>query len=216
MKRLVLFVEGEGDFVAVPSLISRVQLELPAHLQGHLFLDGDPIRAGGVHNITGKRSKNLINWLKVANKRGNLGTVLIVLDGDAEKVEGTAFCGFRVARMLADRAREAGAGVVFSIGVVFLQPEFESILISVAKQLSDIRPDTILPANIEESPRDAKGWLNDNLKEGYRSTSDQARLTRQVTNWTPAKSLRCFRRLTHALEQLTQAVQSGQHIISPS
>lgn len=216
MKRLVLIVEGHGEISAIPSLVAQVQAALPLHLQGNLFLDGIPIRVRGIHNIMGRKSNKLINALGIAGKRSNLGAVLVVLDGDADQVEGASFCASTVAKVLASRARQARAGEMFSFGVVFLQPEYESILISVAEQFAELKTDIPLPSNIEEAPRDAKGWLNANLKEGYRPTADQARLTRLVTDWTPANRLRCFRRLTHAIEQLATAVQSGQHVVSPS
>jgi hypothetical protein len=40
-------------------------------------------------------------------------------------------------------------------------------------------------------------------------------LTRAVKDWTPARSLNCFQRLEHALEELAVAVMTSQYVVSP-
>src|SRR5437660_3470034 len=110
MKRLVLLVEGDGDVQAVPSLVGKLLTELPDDYQGQLFLDNAPMRIGGVHQITGKRQGDLARHLGNAAKRPKFGAALLVLDGDAERVEGQLFCAVEVARTLAQRATTAGAG----------------------------------------------------------------------------------------------------------
>src|SRR5206468_4107275 len=99
------------------------------------------------------------------------------------------FCAATCAQLLAGRAIEAGAGSLYSLAVVFLRSEYESLLIAVADQLPKIRPATRLPPDIEQAPRDAKGWLDDNLTDGYTSTDDQERLTRAVKDRSPARRL---------------------------
>src|SRR5262249_16084932 len=114
MKRLVLLVEGAGDVQAAPSLVGRLLTQLLDDYQGQLFLDNAPIRIGGVHKITGNKQGDLARHLGNAAKRPNLGAALLVLDGDAEQVEGQLFCAVEVARTLAQRATAAGAGERFS------------------------------------------------------------------------------------------------------
>jgi hypothetical protein len=217
MKRLVLFVEGEGDVQAVPALIGRFLSEMPPDLQGHLYLDNRAFRVGGVQQLTGQRQRqdNYLNHLKNAARRQHLGAILVVLDGDVDRVEGQPFCPVPVARLLADRGREAGAGALFSLAVVFLRQEYESLLISVADQLPGLKAGALRPAQVEDAPRDAKGWLNQHLNAGYRSAEDQLSLTKALTNWAPARQLRCFRRLEHAIAELAKAVATGQHVASP-
>lgn len=215
MKRLVLLVEGDGDVQAVPSLVGRLLTQLPVDLQGQLFLDNAPMRIGGVHQITGKKQGDLARHLGNAAKRPKLGATLLVLDGDADRVEGQLFCPVEVARTLAQRATAAGAGVRFSFAAVFLRQEYESLLLAVADQLPGLNPGVTLPPAPEEHPRDAKGWLHENLADGYNPTDRQLELTRAVTDWAPVRLLNCFQRLEHALMELAVAVTTSQHIVSP-
>ncbi len=215
MKRLVLLVEGQGDVAACPSLVGELLTKLPENLQGQLFLDNAPMKIGGVHQITGSRQADLVRHLGNANKRPKLGAALLILDGDAERVEGQPFCPVETARVLAQRAVGAGAGSTFSFAAVFLRQEFESLFIALASQLPELKAVAEPPAQPEESPRDAKGWLHDNLTNGYNPTQHQLELTRAVRDWVPAAQLRSFRRLESALAQLAMAIASGQHITSP-
>jgi hypothetical protein len=215
MKRLVLLVEGEGDVQAVPSLVGQLLAQLPDDCQGQLFLDNAPMRIGGLHQITGKRQGDLARHLGNAAKRPNLGAALLILDGDADRVAGQPFCAVEAARALAQQATKAGAGARFSFAAVFLRQEYESLLLAVADQLPGLKPGVALPPAPEESPRDAKGWLHENLADGYNPTDRQLDLTRAVTDWTPVRLLRCFQRLEHALTELAGAVATGQHLVSP-
>lgn len=215
MKRLVLLVEGEGDVAAAPSLVGVLLTRLPEDLQGQLFLDNAPMKVGGVHQITGRRQNDLHRHLGNANKRSKLGATLLVLDGDADRVEGQPFCAVESARIIAQRAAARGAGTTFSFAVVFLRQEYESLLIAAANQLPGLKAEVTLPPHPEESPRDAKGWLHQHLGDGYNSTEHQLELTRAVSDWTPARSIRSFRRLEHALAELASAVATDQHILSP-
>lgn len=216
MKRLVLLVEGDGDVKAVPALVGELLTQLPHDLQGQLFLDDAAMKVGGVHQITGNRQGDLLRHLGNANKRSKLGAALLVLDGDAHRVEEAPFCAVKVARNIAQRVVSAGGGSVFSFTAVFLRQEYESLLLSVADQLPRLKADAVLPSNSEEVPRDAKGWLDRNLKDGYLPTENQLELTRAVRDWTPVRALRCFKRLEHSLTELASAVAANKHIVSPS
>jgi Domain of unknown function (DUF4276) len=215
MNRLVLLVEGAGDVQAVPALVGRLITQLPDDLQGALFLDNAPMKIGGVHQITGKRQGDLARHLGNAAKRSKLGAALLILDGDADRLEGQPFCAVEAARTLAQRATAAGAGTRFSFAAVFLRQEFESLLLAVADQLPGLKSGVPLAAAPEEAPRDAKGWLHENLADGYNPTDRQLDLTRAVKDWTPVRSLNCFRRLEHALVELAAAVKTRRHITSP-
>jgi hypothetical protein len=215
MKRLVLLVEANGDVEAVPSLVGRLLVQLPEELQGQLFLDNAPMKVGGLHQITGRRQGDLTRHLGNAAKRPKLGAALLILDGDADRIEGQPFCAVAAARTIAQRAITAGAGMRFSFAVVFLRQEYESLLLAVADQLSGLKPGATLPSSPEESPRDAKGWLHENLADGYNPTDRQLELSRAVRDWTPVTSLNCFQRLEHALKELAIAVATSRHIVSP-
>lgn len=218
MKRLVLCVEGEGDVEAIPALVGRLLSELPPDLQGHTFLDNRPLRVGGVEKITGKnRQSEWTRFLQNARMRRDLGAVLLILDGDADTVEDMPFCAAHVARMLAVRAAEAGGGTAFSVAVVFIRQEYESLLIAAAKHLPGISAETKLPADVEESPRDAKGWLDKHLPDGCTPTTDQILLTQAIDDWQSVREShnRSFRRLENALVELVTAVSTGNHVCTP-
>ncbi|MBY0457723.1 MAG: DUF4276 family protein [Gemmataceae bacterium] len=216
MRRLSLLVEGQGDVAAVPALVGQLLADLPAELQGHLFLDDAPLKTGGIHQLTGRRSGDFVRLLGVANKRPKLGAALLVLDGDTETIESNPFCAVAAARLLAERARDAGAGTIFSFAAVFLRQEYESLFIAVADQLPGYTPKGTTPPDPEETPRGAKGWLHERLADGYNPTDRQLVLTRAVKNWEPARALKSFRRLEHALVELATAVALGEHVASPS
>lgn len=215
MKRLVLFVEGDGDVRAAPSLVGELLTRLPDALQGQLFLDNAPMKTGGVDKITGKRQADFLRHLGNAGRRSKLGAVLLILDGDADRVEGRPFCAVEAARTIAQRAAAAGAGSRFSFAVVFLRQEYESLLIAAANQLPGLKSGVTLPPAPEEAPKGAKEWLHANLVDGYNPTDRQLELTRAVHDWSAVRMLKCFQRLEHALTELATATASGQHVISP-
>jgi hypothetical protein len=218
MKRLVALVEGEGDQAAVPNLIARLLAEHPAECQGSLFVDDRGTRKiGNVHEISGRLQSEWLRHLRNAANRANLGAVLLLLDGDSDTFEDQPFCAAVAARTLAERARQAGAGVGFSVGVVFLRQEYESLLIASYPTLPERREGVARPTNPEESPRGAKKWLAENRDGGYKETRDQAILTQAAgLDLIRAANLRSFRRLEHALLELAVAAQTGQHISSPA
>ena len=77
MKRLVLFVEGDGDVEAAPSLVGELLTQLPDTLQGQLFLDNRPMKIGSVDKITGKLQADLPRHLGNAAKRRKLRAILL-------------------------------------------------------------------------------------------------------------------------------------------
>ncbi len=111
----MLFVEGESDAESVPILVKRILTDVNAW--GDVILDEAAFRVGNVHNLTGRKQAEWLLKLGAARRRPDVAAVLVVLDGDERKVEGQPFCAARVARLLAERAREAGAGTQFSVRV---------------------------------------------------------------------------------------------------
>ncbi len=220
-RRLVLCVEGDGDVAAAPILVKKLLTEL----QGWdcLFLDPAPIRIGGVTNLFGKKAANWCQKLLVAAKRGNLGGVLLLQDGDTAPLPGQPFCAKEVGASLTERARTTGAGTQFSVSCVFALQEYESWLIAgveslAGKPLPDGRTGACAPAgDLESAPRNAKGWLSQQMENGYKETTHQEPLTDMVDlTVVRQRNLRSFRRLESALRELIEAIRSGQHIVSPA
>jgi hypothetical protein len=163
--------------------------------------------------------------LAASLKRRNVGGVLLVLDGDVKKVEGDVFCAAKVARSLASEAASVGGGVTFSVAVVFARQEYESWLIAgidslAGQRLSDgrmIAKNAKAPeGDLEESPRNAKGWFSGVIEGGYKPTRDQGALTDLVDLKAIRKrKLRSFRRLESALAGLVSAVRNDKHTATP-
>ena len=224
-KRLVLCVEGEGDVAAAPLLVKRLLTELQAW--DCVWLDPNPLRMGGVTSLFGRKAENWSKKLELAAERGGLGAVLLLQDGDVGAIPGQLFCPASLGRDLSQRARNVGAGKLFSVASVFARQEFESWLIAgvgslAGKPLPDGRPG--IPAGVaapagdlEQNPRDAKKWLKQRLPTGYAETTDQALLTQIVEiKAIRQRGMRSFRRLENALNQLVNAVRTGQHIVTPA
>lgn len=226
-RRLVLFVEGPGDHAAVPILVRKLLTE--ANAWDAVRLDTNPMTVGDVGSLVKGDGKEWKRYLEAA-KRGRkpLGAVLLLLDGDVKRVGKEVFCARTFAARFAAQAKEAGAGTLFSVGVVFARQEFESWLIACVDRLAGnslpggrdgIRAGTRPPVqDVEEAPRDAKGWLGEHLADGYKELIDQPLLTRLMVDHLDAvrqRGLRSFRRLEDALKQLVEAVRSGVPIVSP-
>jgi hypothetical protein len=70
----------------------------------------------------------------------------------------------------------------------------------------------------ELAPRGAKGWFDDHMSGGYKPTVHQRALTELVDLATIRARVprpRSFHRLTHALQELCEAIKTGRHIATP-
>ncbi len=187
MRRLILFVEGEGDTEAVPALVRSL---LTAQGEWYdVLLDDRPFRVGSVDKLVKNDFRDWKRFLGAALKRSDVGGVLLILDGDTEKIGGKHFCAATVAKDRAGAAKDVGAGQRFSVAVVFAIKEYETWLIAGAASLAGqrladgrlIKSNAKAPeGNLEAGPRDAKGWLNDIVEGGYKPSRDQAALTKLV------------------------------------
>ncbi len=224
MKRLVLFVEGQGDVKAVPVLIRRLITDQEGW--NNLSIDENPFEIGSVNNMIKENYSGWKKKLKSCMKKENTGGVLVILDGDIKKVSGEDFCAAEVAKSLAEAAKEVGAGKMFSVAIVFAVQEYETWLVAgieslAGKKLPDGRsvnaqakaPD----GDLEVNPRNAKGALGTIIEGGYDQVLDQASLTQLINiDFIRSRKLRSFQRLESALSSLIDAIRSGDHIASPS
>src|SRR5947209_16777438 len=99
MKRIVLFVEGEGEADAVPKLVRKLLTGQGAWET--VGLDEAPFRVGQINKLVKENYREWKRKLEASRKRRNVGAVLLILDGDVKKVAGKAFCAAEVARSLA-------------------------------------------------------------------------------------------------------------------
>lgn len=225
MKKLVLFVEGEGESEAAPILIKRL-LTLKNAWET-VTLDESPFRVGSINHITKNGFREWNHKLQACLKRKNVGGVLLLLDGDIRTVNGIAFCAAELAKSLAKESKSVGGGKIFSVAIVFACQEYESWIIagisslvgkmlSGGRQIQDGALNQIVP-NPEIAPRDAKGWLSKFIEGGYRPTMDQAELTRLIDIETIRhQNVRSFVRLENAVDQLVNAIKVGSHIATPN
>lgn len=230
-KRLILFVEGPGDIGAVTALTKKLISHIDAW--DAVFLDPNAFKVGGVENLTGRLTTNWHNKLKASMKRKNVGGILLLLDGDRKHVMAgkslskQPFCAADVARRLAEEAREVGAGSTFSVACVFARQEFESWLLAgieslCGKKLPDGRAGVRDSARLseqdtDESPRDAKKWLSQNMERGYKPSTDQEPLAQLVSlEAIRACGPRSFRRFERAVREICEAIRSGDHVATPA
>ena len=221
MKRLLLFVEGEGDVEAGPVLVRKI-LHGTDFYQ-HLFIDDSPFRVGGLHKLRTCCEARI----KAALKRSNTAAILILLDGDLETWDGKPFCPRLVASEITKLAIPLGAGTTFSIATVIARQEFESWLLAGTESLAGrdfsdgrlgVREGAVCPsADPENSPRNAKGALGELMHSSYKVTTDQRELMEFVDlDVIRRRELRSFRRVESAVKQLFEACRTGNHIATPA
>lgn len=226
-KLVIAFGEGEGEELALPTLIKRVLRESIATGDNIPEIHVEP-RAWRVGHLEKLRKDNGQYWkdkLLLACQR-RASAVLLLLDGDHPSNLGTPpHCAGTVAGQLATLARDIGGGSVFSVAVVIARAEMESWFLAGADSLKGGRDGNGLllkdnsqapTGDLESSPRDAKGWLNKNMPLGYKPTADQIRLAHRVDlKLIRERKLRSFQRFENAIAQIQSALTSGRHIATP-
>ena len=230
-RKLILFGEGAGDRGSLPILTSKILTRL--RCQDALSVSREFFEVGNIHSLlqVDRKTDQIVatkwlNLLRAAGKQRPYG-ILVVLDGDVRfpPQSPDAFCAATAARKLADIARrEAGAGQVFSLGVVFACKEYESWLVAGIESLAGkrlpngqvgVRAGTEL-GRADPQTRGEK-WLAQQLTQSYKKTEHQAALTRHLDiEQVVGRKVRSFERLIHAVQQLAEAARSGGYVCSPS
>lgn len=220
MKRIVVFVEGDGEAAAAPILVRRILTEQEAF--DSVYVDSNTFIVRGLGNLAKKDFQVWRKRLAAAQKQTNLGGVLLLLDGDSDLFEGRPFCAATAARRLAEEARSVGAGSTFSVACVFVRQEYESWFVTAIEgyqNMPDGRIVTVpgeLPADPENAPRNAKAIIKRATNIGYNPAADQAAFTQQLDfELLRSAENRSFRRLEHAIAEIVQAVRSEKPISSP-
>ena len=220
-KRLVIFAEGQGGVQSTKTLVCK----LVNRFQGYdcLFVDEDVFRLDGLTALINRNGEaDWVNKVKAACKRGNIGAILLVLDGDFSGKTFTTsqgeqpFCSKTYAALLAERAREAGAGELFSLGVVLARAEFESWLIAGCPELNACCQSHETSDFLENNMKGAKGWIERHTHKVYKPTRHQDEWTGKIDIDAPLlRNMRSFKRLCHAVEQLIQSVRDSQPVCTP-
>ena len=183
MRRLILFVEGEGEADAVPILVKRLIKEKGEWRD--ILLDDAPFRVGSVDKLVKDDFRDWKCFLGASLKRPNVGGVLLILDGDIEKVGGKAFCAAEVAKSLAGAATHVGAGKTFSVAVVFARQEYETWLIAGVASLAGQRlPDgRLIERNAK--PPDGRSRSRSKGREGVASRTSSTEATNRPATRQP-------------------------------
>ena len=226
-KLVFAFGEGEGEELALPTLIKRVLRETIATgaNASEIHVESRAWRVGHLEKLRKDNGQYWKDKLRSACQK-KASAVLLVLDGDRPSSLGTPpHCAGTVAGQLANLVREVGAGDVFSVAVVIARAEMESWFIAGADSLKGVRDGNglllgdnaqVLTGDLESSPRDAKRWLNINMPLGYKPTADQVRLAQRVDlKLIRDRKLRSFQRFENAVTEIHNAITSGRHVATP-
>lgn len=217
-QQLVFFVEGKGDHKAVPCLAKRV-LGAMFGADCPLRVDFDPFVVRSLGNLTCRDYANWKKWIGAASRRPEVSGVVLVLDADSDFLPSpaparTPFCAASAAKVLASRAKEAGAGTRLSLAVVFACREFEAWLIAGSSGFAHLlRPGFVVPNELE-SLRNAKGTLSHGLITGYRAGQNQESIAK-LANIQEMQTLRSFQRFENALRKLVEAHTNHKKIVTP-
>jgi hypothetical protein len=223
MKRLVLMVEGEGDVNSAKNLTSKVLHRLfPDSLP---FFIGDAMKVGDVNALLSCKDDEdkikLIRFLKTVENRSELGGVLLLLDGDANKPILTLagrqeFCPVTTSRYIAKLALDKTcAGRNYSFAVVFARQEFESWILAGHPFFAE----KTVNKDLEKNPRDAKKEIELLTQKPYYEVAEQIKYTKEIDVELLLQRqppMRSFHRFNHALQQMGDSIASGRFICSPS
>lgn len=144
----------------------------------------------------------LEDTLQIYRERFDCAAVLILVDMDDDCPKEKAF-------EIVERVREMGH-LPFSVVIVCPNPEFEVWFLAC---LENIHPGSIFDGEPEDR-RDAKGYLRKEFN--YKPTHDQLSYTRRIDIQTAEQRSRSFRRLIHAIEELIEAKERNETIITPN
>lgn len=201
MQRIVTIVEGDGDVQAVPILLSRLLNHYGWSVNWYV---SRPIRVGNLGNL----KKNLNRFLELATLEKDCSAIMILLDLD----EG---CPKEQSFALADAIRELQ--LLYPVAIVMAHREYEAWFLASMQTIAghcDIPQDVRFDGEVERV-RGAKEWLTANMTQSprprrYKETLHQAEMTTLIDVDLAAQTSRSFRRLVHALEELTATLDSVQ------
>lgn len=185
MISIASIVEGHGEVDALPVLLRRLNEWRPGPHYAQVL---PPIR---VHRdrFLNREEELRKQLLLAAAKCGEQGWILVVLDADDD-------CPVSLAAKVRQRAKRYVPHRRLS--VVLAKREYEAWLVAAARSLDGRRgfrcPEGT-PADAE-APRDAKGWLRQNMEGGvYSEVLDQPAFTAHFDLQQAFENSRSFRKL---------------------
>ena len=209
MPRIVPIVEGEGEKEAVPKLCYKILTEIGQYNVRVAV----PLVVKGTGNLT--KAGGLEKFLNVAAREPDCAAILILIDADDD-------CALTLAQSLCRRVTSCGVHV--PVCVVAAKCEYEAWFLASLDSLrgQSIGGRFILPAELSyagdvESRRGVKEWLDKVLPKGivYAPTLDQSPMTSLMDTTEARTKSRSFRRMYHAIEQLSDAIKNSKVIVTP-
>jgi hypothetical protein len=148
------------------------------------------------------KENKLENAIRYHQKFNDCAALLVLLDMDDD-------CPTNRAAELVNRINHMGS-LPFSVVVVCAKREYESWFLA---SLETIIEGQIYDGDPEDK-RDVKGWLRKHFQ--YKQTRHQSLYTQKLDISLAYRRSRSFRRLYHAFQELIDANQKGQTIITPA
>ena len=196
---IVPIVEGPGDAEALPLMLRRI---LHERLERY-----DVQVASGRQNVVtaggrGQLKVNIEKFVRHAQRKPGCDSILVLIDTDDE------CCPIDLAEEL--RSRAESAGVTRPLQVVCAHHAYEAWFLASLDTIRDhldLVPQATLIA-APENQHSPKAWLSANMPRGrsYKPTSHQPALSQRVDLASAYDRSRSFRRLCHAVEQLTAQI----------
>lgn len=208
---IVPVVEGPGDAEALPILLRKIL----THLGKCKIGVATAKNAHGCGNL--EKAGGLEKFVEYAFRSPACGGVLIAVDTDHP-----ARCPKALASALAARIRAYGARK--PVAVVLAENEFETWFLASIESIAgkaikgsvSIQTGAIHPAKCEEI-RNPKSWLQKHFtgRQAYKETLHQAPMASLIDVGVAESRSRSFRRLVHAVSELTQAIERQHIVVTP-
>jgi hypothetical protein len=209
MPKIVPIVEGSGEVEAVPKLLFKILHEMGRY---DVFI-GEPINAKGCANL--KKSGGLETFVGYAHLQKDCSGILVLMDADED-------CAKTLAEAFSARIRKTGAR--YPVVSVIAKYEYETWLLASVETIagheldgkSGLPGDLVCPENVEEFSG-VKGWFTLRFPKGrpYKEPEDQPAMTRLLDIELVSQRSRSFRRLCHAVEEMVEAIDGGQVVVTP-
>ena len=206
---IVIIVEGDGEVEAAPGLIRRILWERLCRY------DISRIKSMPT-NSKSNLWRRFERFLEYAIGE-DPDAILVLVDADDDE------CPVEEARDLANRAAALNLGV--PAAVVYAKSEYETWFISSLSEGTGegirarlgIASSVNAPEDVEDITA-AKGWLERRMPrdQGYKETSDQEPLTQHIDMDLTYRRSRSFRRLCHAVEELVEAINGSEAVVTPA
>lgn len=197
MFRIQAIVEGQGEELAVPTLIHRVASELFPEVQ---IVTPRPIRVAR-NKIT--RRDELEKYITIAaDSTEHTDGILVLLDANGD-------CPMKLGPKLLAMAQAVRPDRL--IRVTLAKREYESWFLASAESLRGhfgISATCTAPSNLEDI-QNAKGWISKHMpnRSAYNPTAHQQDMTRKL-DFTLARKSRSFVKLLRDIEYLLRTCQS--------